>query len=314
MRERSELALKIACAVLAAVLLVQAGRVLFRGDSVQNLKIPSLPTLATAADSATNNSAPGGSAGTANAKGKTNRTDSTSKGTNSGALASNAKGETNSVASTNAAGTSTNLAAAKTSAEKTIGTDTPIVAATKADTNSVSTANAGSNAAVRAGSSKGGTNLIAAVASGKSGTNNISGTNTSKAAKGLSSRPDMAMMGGPMGRPGGKKAPDLAPPIQARVDKIVDSELLGPVIHPLPMALLGIAGNVAIIRSPSGQTGLVKEGDSLGELKLLRIGTNRVLVEQAGEKKELMIFSGYGGETLVPKEKDKTNETTSTHP
>jgi hypothetical protein len=124
----------------------------------------------------------------------------------------------------------------------------------------------------------------------------------------------MAMMGGPMGRPGGKKGPDLAPAVQARVDKIVDSELLGPVFRPLPMALLGIAGNVAFLRSPSGQTGLVKEGDQLGEIKLLRIGTNRVLVEQSGEKKELTIFSGYGSESLMPKEKDKTNETTSTHP
>jgi hypothetical protein len=100
----------------------------------------------------------------------------------------------------------------------------------------------------------------------------------------------------------------------ARVDRITASEILGPVIRPLPMALLGLAGEEALLRGPNGQAGLVKEGDSLGELKLLRIGTNRVLVEQAGEKKELMIFSGYGGETLVPKEKDKTNETTSTHP
>jgi hypothetical protein len=70
--------------------------------------------------------------------------------------------------------------------------------------------------------------------------------------------------------------------------------------------LLGIAGNQAILRSAGGQTGLVKEGDSLDDLKLLRIGTNRVLVEQNGEKKELMIFDGYGGESLL--QNTSTNE------
>jgi hypothetical protein len=304
MRERYELALKIACGLLVVVLVVQVGRAVFSGNPVKNLKIPALPTLALAADSATNT--PSANSGTSNAKGKTNRTDSASKGTNSGALVSNTKLETNSLTSTNEIKASTNLAAAKTSTDKKNGKDSAIVGAAKADTNSTPTASATSNAVLHSDSAKGGTNLVAVAT-------NKSGTNSAKASKGPASRPDMAMMGGPMGRPGGKKAPDLAPPVQARVDKIVDSELLGPIIRPLPMALLGIAGNVAIIRSPSGQTGLVKEGDSLGELKLLRIGTNRVLVEQAGEKKELMIFSGYGGETLMPKEKDKTNETTNAH-
>ena len=98
--------------------------------------------------------------------------------------------------------------------------------------------------------------------------------------------------------------PDLAPPILARVDKVTDSEILGPVMRPLPMALLGIAGNVAFLRSPSGQTGLVKEGDELSGLKLLRIGTNRVLIEQDGQQKELTIFAGYGGESLLPQQKE----------
>jgi hypothetical protein len=66
---------------------------------------------------------------------------------------------------------------------------------------------------------------------------------------------------------------------------------------------------VAFLRTANGQTGLVKEGDSLGDLKLLRIGINRVLVEQDGQKKELMIFSGYGGESLLPKQNETSNET-----
>jgi len=76
------------------------------------------------------------------------------------------------------------------------------------------------------------------------------------------------------------------------------------VMRPLPAALMGIAGNLAFLRASDGQTGVVKEGDSLGTLKLLRIGTNRVLVEEDGQPKELMIFSGYGGESLLPKQKE----------
>jgi len=96
-------------------------------------------------------------------------------------------------------------------------------------------------------------------------------------------------------------APPLAPEIQARVDKIVNSEIFAPVMHPLPMALLGIAGDTAFLRAASGQTGLVKAGDSLGDLKLLQIGTNRVLVEQDGQKKELTMFDGYGSDSLLSK-------------
>jgi hypothetical protein len=119
------------------------------------------------------------------------------------------------------------------------------------------------------------------------------------------------MAGGPMmGGPGGAKPVKLPPEIQARVDRIVESEILAPINHPMPMALLGVAGKSALIRSPSGQTGLVKEGEDLGEIKLLRIGINRVLVEQDGQQKELMIFSGLGGESLLPKSTVSSDETT----
>ncbi len=113
-----------------------------------------------------------------------------------------------------------------------------------------------------------------------------------------------AMTAGP--RPEmGKMAPDLPPAIQARVERITQSEILGAVIRPLPMALLGIAANDAVLRAPNGQTGLLKEGEELGGIKLLRIGTNRVLIEHEGQKKELTVFSGFGSETLLPKEKEK---------
>ena len=102
-------------------------------------------------------------------------------------------------------------------------------------------------------------------------------------------------------RPG---ATELPPAAQKRVDRIIESEIFGPVPRPLPMALLGIAGQHAFLRAPNGQTGLVREGEELGGLKVIKIGANRVLVEQDKEQKELMIFSGLGSETLIPKERN----------
>ncbi len=102
----------------------------------------------------------------------------------------------------------------------------------------------------------------------------------------------------------------MPPEVKARVERITQSEILGQVIRPMPMALLGIAGQTAFLRSPDGQTGLVKEGGQVGTIKLLRIGTNRVLIELDGQNKELTMFAGIGGETLLPKDAPKTNEIT----
>ena len=98
---------------------------------------------------------------------------------------------------------------------------------------------------------------------------------------------------------------ELPPAIQARVDRITQSEILGPVLRPLPMALFGIAGKDVLLRTATGQTGLLREGEELGGVKLLRIGTNRVLIEHERQQKELTVFSGVGGETLLPKAKEE---------
>jgi hypothetical protein len=111
-----------------------------------------------------------------------------------------------------------------------------------------------------------------------------------------------------MGSMPGAKKTTVSPVIQASIDRITDSEILGPVIRPLPMALLGIAGDEAFLRGPDGQTGLEKEGDTLGDIKLLRIGINRVLIEEDGQQKELTIFDGIGGETLLDKPSQDSNE------
>ncbi len=98
-----------------------------------------------------------------------------------------------------------------------------------------------------------------------------------------------------------KKQPEVPPAIQARVDRIVQSEILGTIVRPLPMALIGIAGRDVLLRTATGQTGLLREGEELGGVKLLRIGTNRVLIEHEQQQKELTVFSGVGGESLLPK-------------
>ncbi len=100
--------------------------------------------------------------------------------------------------------------------------------------------------------------------------------------------------------------PSFSAEVQARMDAITESGFLAPVMHPLPMALLGIAGNCAFLRDPNGQTGLVKEGDSLGALKLLRIGINRVLVDYAGKTEELTIFNGYGSDSLLAQKENSS--------
>jgi ABC-type proline/glycine betaine transport system permease subunit len=94
---------------------------------------------------------------------------------------------------------------------------------------------------------------------------------------------------------------NLPAAVQARVDRITQSEILGAVVRPLPMALLGIGGQDAILRTPAGQTVLLREGEESGGVKLLRIGTNRILIEHENQKKELTLFSGFGGATLLEK-------------
>ena len=186
---------------------------------------------------------------------------------------------------------------------------------------------AGTNGLATGGTNSAATNRLGinAIVGGPVGTNLVaSGTNTAgtngpiaKVAGGPGSnvlaavespgRPPRAGRGGMPGMggmPGG--GPPLPPLIQARIDRIIQSELLAPIVRPLPMALLGIAGTDVFLRTTSGQTGIVKEGAELGGVKVLRVGMNRVLVEENGEKKELTIFSGFGSESLLPKQNENS--------
>ena len=109
------------------------------------------------------------------------------------------------------------------------------------------------------------------------------------------------------GKAESKKAAELPQPARARIDRIVQSEILGAVVKPQPMALLGVAGADAFIRTPSGQTILLRENEETNGVKLLRIGTNRVLIEHEGQQKELTLFSGFGSESLLPKTTNRTS-------
>ncbi len=279
MLEKSERVLKIVCLGLAVILLSKVVIAVLRHDPLGQMSIPALPALATAPDAKATKPGTNSVVAGASSKPGTNSipvTGTEMKSTNSVPGQVSSKAETNVVSAPATGAASTNSSPAPASAM--IGTNA-IAKAEKKGTNVIA-----------------GTNLVAGT-NGTLGTNVVLPSALSKQAMNLKAR-----------RGPGKQAAELPPVIQARVDKIVDSEILGPVIRPMPMGLLGIAGEYAFLRTPSGQTGLVKEGDELGEIKLIKIGINRVLVEEAGEKKELTIFEGYGSETLLPKPKDKPDE------
>jgi len=219
MLERSELALKILCLALGALLLYELSQLVARWNPLAHATVPRLPTL-------------------------------------SGSSSAEAGGRT------------TNSARAQMTKPVT------------AETSSLQARTPGKTE----------TNAVASLKPGARPSN-------APVSKALESRMP-ALSPGPM-LP--MKAPDLPGPIQARVDRIAQSEILAPFIRPLPMALLGIAGDRVFLRAPNGQAGVIKEGGEVGGIKLLRIGTNRVLIEQDGQQKELTIFSGYGGESLLPK-------------
>lgn len=124
---------------------------------------------------------------------------------------------------------------------------------------------------------------------------------------GMTPPPGMAMMlGGMPGMPAGSagSGPPMKPELQARVDTILNSQIFGAIPKPPPMALQGIAGDSVLLRSPNGQTGLISVGGELGGVKLLKIGINRVLIEHDGQEKELTLFSGYGGDSLLNQTKE----------
>jgi hypothetical protein len=298
MRERAEQTLKIVCAVLGLLLAVHLGKLAIHPNPLTGVTIPDLPSLPADTNVVT-------TVGNRPAKPDTNNLSKTKDLKTNAILA---LADTNAVSKRKSkVPDSSNSAPAEVitdSATPVINTPTTnaiaLVSANVPPTNAIALSSTNANPATNKLEAT--TNAVVA----ESVNTNFASPSPKKRPKKGSDLPPGIMMGG---APGGK-APKLAPEIQARVDRITESEVFGPVMHPMPMALLGIAGNSAFLRAPSGQTGLVKEGEDLGEIKLLRIGVNRVLVEQNGEKKELMIFAGLGGESLLPKPNESSDETT----
>jgi hypothetical protein len=114
---------------------------------------------------------------------------------------------------------------------------------------------------------------------------------------------------GPEKKPEAEAAKKAAPPApDARSQAIEKSSIFGEAPKkggPARPALLGIAGDRAILRLPDGKVDLAVEGSEIGGVKVLRMAQNRVLVEYRGRKLELTIFSGLGSDSLSEKSREK---------
>jgi hypothetical protein len=314
MRDQLERIVKIVCIALAALVIFQISRAIVRTHSLARVTIPEVPSLSTNSTAHVEKKNIPGATIAKTIKSGTNVQNHAAGNheTNLVSSISSEKAETNLHATIPAAESNTNAVVVEN--VESLKTNSPaLLASAKTETNLAQPAvlTLETNTSVATKSPEKSTNSVAANVEKNShaslhpGTNAVSHLPAALLAS-MNSHSHAPMIGMPV-IPG--KLPDLPMDVKARVNRIIDSEILGPVIHPMPMALLGIAGNFAFLRGPNGQTDLVKEGDSLGSIKLLRIGINRVLIEDGVDKKELTIFSGFGGETLLPKE-GNTNDTT----
>ncbi len=292
MFERSETIFKILCAGVGAIVVLQVARALHRSDPLGDARIPALPHLASS------NSPAGAAATQPSSKAATNALSATNTAKAAKAKSDRSDSSDRSDASTNAAKATNTLAHQTNPAPNTN-------AGPAKTTNALAqTALSSTNAPRQEAPAKGtntlaqATNASAAPPAGKAARANLAGR-PAGARAGINAGP---FPGGPPGMMA--MGPPLPPEVQARVDQIIESELLAPVMHPQPLALLGMLGREALLRAPNGQTGAVKEGDELGGVKVLKLGINRVLVEEAGEKKELSLFSGLGSESLLSTQTD----------
>jgi hypothetical protein len=279
MRKYSDRLFKIACGLMAALLLFQLLGLVVRRDPLTRLTIPTLPSLATASDTL-----PG------------------TKATNSIPRSAAVKKETNAAARMPARAEGTNPSGP--ARPPAVGKETNATPSSQPRAKATMPSASARPPAGRKETNAAPGSQPRAEATMPSGAPSRMGPTTAGGSRSPGGPPD-GRSGNPGFRPGPtRQAPELSPALRARVERITQSEIFAPVMRPLPMALLGIGDQSVFLRAPNGQTGLVKEGEELGGIKLVRIGTNRVLIEQEGEQKELMIFSGYGGESLLQKRKD----------
>lgn len=96
--------------------------------------------------------------------------------------------------------------------------------------------------------------------------------------------------------------------VKASIAILNKSGLFGSPPKPKPAMLIGIAGDLAFIQTGSGGMQGITVGETFQNIKLLEIDTNRVLIEEDGTKKELVIHSGMGSDSLMNRDKqDKNN-------
>jgi hypothetical protein len=292
MLERRELILKVACGMVAALLLYRVVLAIVHINPLYHVTIPALPTLV----SSTN--------------------DSSSKTAISNAVAKGPKVLTNGPAQLALAGKHTNSVPATNSVAGSSTNNQPVTP--KVIASSIAPIH-GSNILVSATNAS--PAITNSVVQGSNATPGITKSSANAAPPPELTGPRLLRGMPPGGFPGmpgrfpgmppggmpGMPAPTapLPPEIQARIDKIIESEILAPVMRPMPTALMGIAGKDVFLRTSNGQTGLIKEGEELGGVKVLRVGLNRVLVEEQGERKELTIFSGLGSESLLSTQNDR---------
>ena len=297
MREHAGQWLKILCWTLVAIVLFQTGRALVRNDPFGKIVLPVPPTLT----SPDHELAAIGPTGGGPAPGKTPALSPT-----------NSPGGANLAAGLNPANRPPVLATNQINGNSPAATNAKPLNASPAPVRAITSLSTNRNPSVtNAGLAN--TKGILSATNGGPSTTNAPEVLAGQPAPTRPPHPPRPGLGFPfpgMGGPG-QPAPDLPPLVRARIDQIVNSELLGPVFHPQPMALLGIAGETVFLRAASGESGLVKVGGTLGDLKLTRIGINRVLVEQNGQTKELTIFSGMGSDSLLTTSGKSSNETTN---
>lgn len=80
--------------------------------------------------------------------------------------------------------------------------------------------------------------------------------------------------------------------VQNEIQIIQASQILGRLPQPQPIMLLGIAGQYAFLQTPSGASGLAAQGEEVGGVKVLSIGTNQVSIQFNNETQNLVLFPG----------------------
>ena len=96
-----------------------------------------------------------------------------------------------------------------------------------------------------------------------------------------------------------KKAP---PPVPERYRRLAEISVFGKPPKKKagkPPSLLGVLGEGAILLFPDKKQHFVDVGKTVQKVRLVRVATNRALIEFEGKEIELKLFGGAGSESLI---------------